>query len=395
MLHYALTFVMLWLLLLDVPTTVMAVCTHCFGNVEGCSGDSAKCPLVTTTAKNVAALAATTAGILSVAVLLPSKVVRAFPRTVLDTLVAIASAPKPGTSFDFTGKTTKQIFDAVMHGHTTANEALMELNRLMLDAADEADVTKIGKTMDTIKTLDKTKSIASGHQGSSDGILLYIWAMTEKCISDMASVVLVPLDDDKDKDSTRAALTAKLGRPSSLSDFVSRLNTWVMVCHATGAANILISTPFLEDVVYAHLRKGADWKVVHELFLIYLHAVEATAKYNLANVFETGGQDTKWAEAKESAAKCFRIGGEKPRSGSSKPWNCAFDPNATSFCNSYNLMRDHPESSIGSDGRCKFLHKCDKFIVDAAGKKCGKCESTKHGRVKCDNPARMQHKEGE
>ena len=82
MFRYAIPFVMLWLFLLDGVGFAMAVCTHCFGNVEGCTGDTAQCPLVTTTALNVAALTAATA--ITVSTILPAKVIRVFPRTVLE-----------------------------------------------------------------------------------------------------------------------------------------------------------------------------------------------------------------------------------------------------------------------------------------------------------------------
>jgi hypothetical protein len=388
MFGYALPFVMLWLFLLDGVGFAFAVCTHCFGNVEGCSGDTANCPLVTTTAANVTALVAATT--ITVAAILPSKVIRVFPRTVLDTLSAIVTAPKNGVAYDFTGKTAKDIFTAVVRGHTTASLALGALNQLLFAADEEVDVNKISKTMDTIKSMDKAKSFVPVKGGATDGALMYIWAMTEKCVEESSSIVLKA---EGEKESSQTSFTAKLGRPGTLSEFVSRLNFWVMVCHATGAANVLMSLPFLEEVVHSLLRKGLDWKVVHELFLIYIEAVEATSKYNLGNIFETGGQDTKMKEAEANVAKYFRgRGGDPHNKGEKKlPWDCAFDSKATTCCTSYNLCNHHPTNAIGADGRCRYLHECDKFLVDADGKKIGTCGSRAHPRVKCDNPKRMGH----
>ena len=391
MFRYTIPFVMLWLFVLDGVGFGVAVCTHCFGNVEGCTGDTAKCPLVTTIASNVAAL--TTATAITVSTILPAKVIRVFPRAVLDTLSAIVSAPKNGTAYDFAGKTVKQIFNAVIHGHTTTSLALGAMNQLLFDADDEVEVGKISKTMDTVRAMDKSKSFIPEKGGPTDGALLYIWAMTEKCIEEASNIVLKASEDEKGSGSK--TFTAKLGRPISLAEFTSRLSFWVMVCHATGAANVLVALPFLEDVVYSLLRKGMDWKVVHELFLIYLAAVEASPKYNLGNIYDTGGQDTKMKEAEANATKYFRGRGGDPRDkgesppGAKKPWDCAFDPKATQCCTSFNLRNDHPASAIGVDGRCRFIHECDKFLVDDDGKKVGTCGSRLHSRVRCDNPRRM------
>ena len=58
------------------------------------------------------------------------------------------------------------------------------------------------------------------------------------------------------------------------TEFVRRLNFWVMFLHVTGVENCLVFTPYIDDVVYAELSKGRDWRVVHELFVIYLHMIE-------------------------------------------------------------------------------------------------------------------------
>ena len=68
-----------------------AVCLHCFGNIAGCTG-TANCPLVTTPAANVAALASTATTAISLTALLPSRVLRAIPRSTLDMLKVLVKA---------------------------------------------------------------------------------------------------------------------------------------------------------------------------------------------------------------------------------------------------------------------------------------------------------------
>ena len=78
-------------------------------------------------------------------------------------------------------------------------------------------------------------------------------AMSDKCIQE---VDLQIFDASNERDETKSRHTAKLVRPATEAEFFSRLNVWVMTCHATGLANSLISTAFLEEVVYTSIRKG-------------------------------------------------------------------------------------------------------------------------------------------
>jgi hypothetical protein len=163
-----------------------------------------------------------------------------------------------------------------------------------------------------------------------------------------------------------------------------------MILCATGVANTLLVTPFLDEVVYSALSGGKDWKIVHELFLIYLKEVEDNDKYNLGNVYATGGQDVKMKEAEVNAAAYFRGQRGEPAKIDTevkKPWNCAFDANAKRPCISFNLKQDHPPSALDANGRCKFKHVCDAFIKGEDGKRTT-CGAAGHCRKDCNNPAR-------
>ena len=95
-------------------------------------------------------------------------------------------------------------------------------------------------------------------------------------------------------------------------------------------------------------------------------------------------------EAEANAQANFRrVQGDPALTGDGRkyPWNCAFDSNATAYCTSYNLKKDHPASSI-VNGKCKYLHHCDKFTggTEADGSKA-KCNSAAHPRVDCKKGA--------
>ena len=244
-----------------------------------------------------------------------------------------------------------------------------------------------------VKTLTKAGTTVQGCSDAREGILVYLWAMTDQCITESDLVILA---SEEPEGEPKNKFKAKLTRPSSLTDFTRRLNIWIMVLHATGVANVLVTTPFLDQVVYGELASGLDWKVVHELFLIYLREVDTTPKTDLGSVYNSGKQDTFIRKAHAQARIYFRstrgdpAGGFRPDDGKVYPWNCKCTPSASKFCTSYNVKADHPAKSI-ENGKCIFKHACDRFLVDVQGKRTGeKCGSTAHCRADCDNPNREQ-----
>ena len=146
---------------------------------------------------------------------------------------------------------------------------------------------------------------------------------------------------------------------------------------------------YIDDVVFVSLNRGIDWKVVMELHMIYLRYVEEEDALNLGNVYSSGGQDTKMKEAEEKARANFRAprGDPADASGAKMAWDCAFDSDATQICTSFNLKKDHPHTSI-VNGKCKYKHVCDKFVLDANGDRV-ECGATDHCRVACTNPERV------
>ena len=73
------------------------------------------------------------------------------------------------------------------------------------------------------------------------------------------------------------------------------LTVWGMLCHAMGLANSLATGAFTLKVVHEQVSLfGLSWQQAHELFLVYLEAVEtgtADSTLTIANVYESGGQD--------------------------------------------------------------------------------------------------------
>ena len=175
-------------------------------------------------------------------------------------------------------------------------------------------------------------------------------------------------------------------------EFARRLNIWTMIMHATGVANVLMTTKFLEETVYSALANGKEWRIVHELLLVYLKAVDDEDDKNVGNIFATGGQDTKMKEAEANAAIHFRLQRGGPAGtggGPPKPWDCDANPNAKQICISFNLKQDHPATAIDpATGKCKFKHVCDAFVTGEDGKRA-QCGAADHCRETCDNPKKI------
>ena len=99
------------------------------------------CPLVQGTVDNAAALVAATGVVISVANLLPVKILRMLPRSVLDAIKA--QVQRPTAVFDFHQKSTKDVFQAAVSGHVSVEEALVWLQGKLLSASKSDEVNKI------------------------------------------------------------------------------------------------------------------------------------------------------------------------------------------------------------------------------------------------------------
>ena len=370
------------LLLVLFPVGVEAVtCLHCAGNLPGCAGTNT-CPFIVDTAANAAALVSATAATITLASLLPTKVLRVIPRAAMDALKALVKAKTAPAIFDPTGKDADDIFQAYGHGEISSIDAQIALGKIM-GSATASQITRIAALMGTIKEMAQAGNLVPDKASMVQGAYLYVWAITGKCVSDQ-DVVGLP---ESSSSESKAGPNMKIGRPATLSEFMGRLNFWVMLCHAVGLGNVMQTTKFLEEVVYAPLRMGKDCKIIHELLVVYLQAVADVDKYNLGNVYDTGGQDTKWREAEASAVIHFRVqrGDPAATGGPTKPWDCACTGAVDKFCISFNLKRDHKEASLDANGKCKYKHACDAWIKDANGNKTV-CGSTQHSRADCPKP---------
>lgn len=175
-------FVVLWLIVLNVPFA-HGVCQNCFGAAQGCSGVSANCPWVSTVATNVAAMAAATGGAISVLNVLPHKILRLFPKSVLDVLSSVA-ARDLSVSFNPAGKSTTDIVNAVKFGHFSQVDAILFLTDSITNISDSDTNagTKIKKLEAAIKSVESVSQTRGVSTNTNEGCLLYILSRLSKSV---------------------------------------------------------------------------------------------------------------------------------------------------------------------------------------------------------------------
>ena len=86
------------------------------------------------------------------------------------------------------------------------------------------------------------------------------------------------------------------------------LNSFVLVCSATGIANSLVLTPFLDEVIYEPTRLGVlHWAEAFELLIIYLRMLENEPHLWAMKdiVAKSGALDARRAEAKSTAVRFY------------------------------------------------------------------------------------------
>ena len=404
-------------------TPVTSVCNVCFGDAQGCSGASDQCPWKIGMAANVAAITGAVALVIKLDNLLPPRYLRVFTRPVLQTLGIISSKPKGGASFDMTGKSGKDIYEATVGGHVPKDEAVIELTSRIED--EEAKATpgdRVIKQLERYLTMVQKATVKVTSAEISDGVYLFILAkLSSYTVGEAGSFDLCVEITDDDASSTATSgskkFSASLKRPQSAAQMYSLLHQFQMVSIATGVTNVMAIGPFLEDVVYEPIRLGVlEWPVAFELMICYLRMVENDpSRWRLSNVVaSSGGMDAKRAEALMLArdlypTSFFRQPRGEPRDvtdkGKDKKTGEQFyngtvqgdNPNSKKGCTAWNLGNRHFAKHVDASGCCKFVHACNQYVTDKGpGGQClgahkrldsnGNNVCTYDAAKKCDKP---------
>ena len=405
-----LPFGVLWLwmfVLFSIFPGTSGSCQHCWGAGVGCDGSGTACPWVHSIAINSAAITAAVGGAITIAKILPSKLVRLFPRSALEAIASLCTKVRAGGApFDFTNKTTSEVIAGVKSGSATKAEAIMEFTENIQSATGSTAELTIKKNEAAIKALEHLDVRMMQDTGSTEGALLYVlFKLSSVFCSSVAGATSFDLcggcDSGSEKMNSRS-FSAALSRPKSPIHLYSLLNSFMLCCHAMGLCSFLALGPFLEDIIFEPVRSGAIvWQVAFECLIIYLRLVEANpAEYSVATVLhKAGGIDSIRAQAKAAAilsypGLSFRADGGIPGNGKNaddKDKSVLFkgtvkgdNKNSKQGCISWNAGRAHFAKNVDASGACKFRHACDQFVSDKGPR--GQCLGD-HKRADCDYDA--------
>ena len=416
----------LWLL-----PGVVAVCMECHGAAAsvGCTGDPKTCPFATGVASNADAIAGVVGTtIVTIVKLLPLWVARLFTRDRLAVVVALAKRSGKNIVFDPQGKSRSELIMAVKTGALSKDEAVAycdgQADSIDLSTVDEKDYTRAKDTqkswLELSKTLDAAKVLVESRNEdeSNSSSLLYNLALLSSTICSEGKKK-APLnlslagdcegDDSGASQSSKAkVMTAKLLRPQSEAQMTRLLNMWICVCHATGVAKCLVTSAFLDEVVFQPIAaQEFTWAVGFEVLLQYLFKLEASnGTYQLGDVYsKAGGMDSIRRAALVSAQTHFDAnlvkdpgfrtpGGNPGKSTALKESEIAGNKKAKKGCACFNLGTPHSDRHLDSGGRCIFRHACDHRIdeknEDGTYKHCLNSAGTPgHKRRDCDHPKKL------
>ena len=379
-----------------IPTTALVqgvTCPTCVDTISGCPGGS-DCPLLKGPTANAAALAPGSTGkTLDVSKVLPAELLCTFTRPVMETLVAVAKAPKGGGTADLSAlaKGTDVVRSAI-NGLCSWEEAGLELAGRLEDATDSADIAKLSAALTLLKnTGDKAGTVAQAAVQSGMGLYTFVWAKIGAHLEAVKSGTVRILAKSAGSSSS-TDLSAKIRRPKTADEFSFMVFLFMRLIPALGVVSFFVVHDFVWKVVYNTMHQlKEDYTVAHELLLVYFRTIETdtAGKLNLGNVFDRGNADTYLAEARQNAAAFFRTGGGTPlgpEKGTKRSFSGEFSAQSKRPCVAFNFGSKHYDESLDETGRCRYNHTCMQWVSDKGpGGMCG----GSHPKIRCDyDPAK-------
>jgi len=371
-------------------------CNTCKDFISGCKGGSA-CPFLTNTVANVAGLAAGTAGAIVLKQLVPPQFLSVFPRATIERLCHLVQQIGRSGVFDPNGRTFTEIYEAFSNGKIGRPGATSALLTILADTSlSDAMRSSVAAVLSALATAPAVSIIGTNEAGELVGPMRFIVASILKYLS--AKTNVITLGGTSSANTSRSLSEVTLTAPRNEETFYEMLTLFIMFCHALGAADVLLSTVFIDQVVHEKQRRfNYSWMMSYCLFIVYLKAVDdSTTGATLANIHADGGLDTHADEAAALGADSYGTDFRKLRSASVarvrdpdasdvkvKTWNKKDTPRANKACISHNRGTDHPQQSLKSDGTCKYKHVCFHWI-SGAGKEAI-CGSKTHTVDDCDH----------
>ena len=285
-------------MLFVLPVGVDAVkCTHCRDAFDPEGHGPADCPLVKTVATNAAAIVGGAVAIKGLTDILPDYVARLFPTAAIRSLVTLLANPSPGTEYNFnksdgTSKDLSQLIDDFTNGLFEKDDAIKHFAK-KLGARETRDEAR--DCIDAFKALTGGPSLATS--GEIQGAYRYVFARVSEYVMvsrNSGAAWLTVSKEIKEAAVTATSLKAPTHHPKEPAQFFEMLNLWTMVVHATGMANAVVVTTFLQRVVFHPMaEEEMEWHQVYCLFFAYLIEVEREKGCELTNIHARGGADAQ------------------------------------------------------------------------------------------------------
>ena len=168
-------FSMLLLISYHFSFSYAVTCPNCAGTIRSCTFDvdGAPCPLVAVVTSNAAALKTGAAGVVMLAVGIPTRITRIFTRRVLDRISFLKGRFNSREPFDTAAKTGLQLYEAFSEGLLRSSEATANLARILVKTTDKTDRENIQALM--LAVANEPKSTLKDHGGDSQPVGVYTY----------------------------------------------------------------------------------------------------------------------------------------------------------------------------------------------------------------------------
>ena len=386
----------------------LSVCLSCSGNDPNCPGDNT-CALAKALVANVAVMAGTAGAAQALSMgedgkhILPLPWLQFLKPSILQTLVRLAQKKPAGTPVDLPSLKIKELSASISCGSVSVQDGRLEfLRRMSEDTVSSEDLLRMKTICEVLpQRADDSRYISPLSKLSSSGALQFVYALATQIVRMLSSTSKVSLSMGDSSSASSSQVSVELKRPLSIEAFLYSLTVWQTLLSATGLANMVVSGPFVCEVVH-DIIPSRGWKVALEHFLIYLQKIDSGVGWQLASATSLGSHDTFMHKALCAAGELGKgppqVPPSAPKSGESKEagrgaegkisWNGKFNDDSNARpCAAFNLGQDH--KNLKSDGSCPFNHICDQWVSDKG--KGGQCK-LKHSRSSCTNPAKAVSK---
>ena len=251
-----------------------AVCLSCSGNDPNCKGGST-CVLAKALAANVLVMAGAVGAAKAITMgddgkhILPLPWLQFLKPSVLQTLVSLANRAPSGTPLDLTSLTIQVLSAHISDGSVSISEGRLEfLRRMSADSVSDSDLLKMKTICEVLPQRGDERFQSPLSKLSNSGALQFVFALASQIVLKLSGAAKISVAIGESASSSSGLVSIELKRPQSSDAFFHSLTVWQTLLCATGLANVVVTGPFLSEVVH-DVVPARGWKVALEHFLFW------------------------------------------------------------------------------------------------------------------------------